>query len=148
MEHVFSVNSLDELSRVMPAAGGTVFTLGHTKPGDGGGGLFHWQTDSVDPPDSGTVVSCIDEKTGRWKRIDSGPINVRWFGALGDGSDATQALQAALDAAHEGGTVYIPSGVYSIKRSLKIPQGTTLYGDGFLTRLQFTGKEWTCCLAS
>ena len=56
MEHVYSVKSISELKEVMPESGGSVFVTGHTRPGDGGGGLFHWITDSSAPPDDGIVV--------------------------------------------------------------------------------------------
>jgi hypothetical protein len=148
MEHVFSVGTIKELSQAMPESGTTVFVLGHSIVGDGGGGMFHWQKDSLAEPDFGTVVANIDTNHGRWKRLDSGSVNVRWFGAKGDGSDATLAIQRALNAAKLGGSVYIPSGIYSITKPLKIYQGTALHGDGLFTRLHYSGKENTGCICS
>src|SRR5690554_1321004 len=45
------------------------------------------------------------------KRVYSGPIDVKWFGALGDGStDDTVAIQAAIDF----GSIVFPSGTYMV----------------------------------
>lgn len=65
----------------------------------------------------------------------SGPgvVNVKDFGALGDGLNADgYAIQAAIEAA-EGGIVFLPKGTYRITETVVIPpevKGTTLYGTG------------------
>jgi hypothetical protein len=70
-------------------------------------------------------------------------INVADLGAAGDGSDATQAIQAAINTASANGdTVYIPAGTYGISETLTITNtmGVRLVGDGVLaTRLQPSG---------
>ena len=58
-------------------------------------------------------------------------INVRNFGALGDGkTDDTAAFQKALDAAAKvgGGVVYAPLGNYFFAGHLNIPKAVTLAG--------------------
>ncbi|WP_420175421.1 glycosyl hydrolase family 28-related protein [Luteococcus sp. OSA5] len=52
--------------------------------------------------------------------------SVREFGATGDGStDDTEAIQRAVEAAGEGGTVYFPLGTYRISAPLRgLPQQT------------------------
>lgn len=58
-------------------------------------------------------------------------INVRNFGALGDGkTDDTAAFQKALDAAAKvgGGVVYAPIGNYFFAGHLNIPKAVTLAG--------------------
>jgi len=60
---------------------------------------------------------------------DLGILNVRDFGAVGDGvTDDAAAIQAALDAANAAGgaEVFIPDGVYAIKTSLRIYPYTRL----------------------
>ena len=44
----------------------------------------------------------------------AGPLNVRDYGARGDGSNVTAAFRSAIAAAKAagGGTVYVPPGVY------------------------------------
>lgn len=57
-------------------------------------------------------------------------INVRDYGATGDGvTDDTVAVQAAIDAAPNGGGVVFPRGIYKVS-SLKVrAHGVTLSGD-------------------
>lgn len=74
-----------------------------------------------------------------YSMIEAAPVNVRDFGAVGDGvADDTFALQSALDAvfSNNGGTLRIPAGTYKITADL-VPQinGTTsrffrIIGDG------------------
>lgn len=65
-------------------------------------------------------------------------LNVKNFGALGDGiSDDSQSIQSAMDDAN-GGWVYFPKGIYLIRKSLVfrnelgVPRlaGLKIYGDG------------------
>lgn len=57
-------------------------------------------------------------------------LNVKDFGAIGDGvTDDTAPIQAALDAAGAG-RVRFPSGEYLVT-SLTVPSGCNLTGDGF-----------------
>jgi|SRR5271157_847873 len=60
-------------------------------------------------------------------------VNVRAFGARGDGvSDDTAAVQAAFDAVDGGsGAVFFPPGVYSVSSTLPVPSNTRLYGAGY-----------------
>jgi len=60
-----------------------------------------------------------------------GALNVRDFGAVGDGqADDTAAFQSTLDqcAAAGGGIVYAPTGRYRIATHLTIPRAVTLEG--------------------
>lgn len=57
-------------------------------------------------------------------------INVKDYGAIGDGvADDTAALNAALLAA-TGGTLYIPEGTYLTSLGLRIPSNTRVTGAG------------------
>ncbi len=99
-----------------------VVAKGCVRPGDGGGGVFYWALDSSVTDDGGTII--VPHGTvgspganGCWKRIYSGPFNVRWFGAVADGTDAAQAFTLAIQAAlagREGGAVFVPAGKYQI----------------------------------
>lgn len=59
-------------------------------------------------------------------------INVRDYGAVGNGSDETAALNAALAAAAPGATVVFPKPTtyYSINAALTVPTGVTVVGGG------------------
>lgn len=52
-------------------------------------------------------------------------VNVKWFGAKGDGStDDTAAIQAAIDVLPGGGgTVSLPGGTYNISSAIRIGDG-------------------------
>ena len=81
---------------------------GFYAPGDGGGGIFVWIPTAITTPDGGITINNANDTAGHFKRIYSGPLNVRWFGAKGDGvTDDTAAVHAARDAA-KSGTIYFP----------------------------------------
>jgi hypothetical protein len=58
-------------------------------------------------------------------------IDIRDYGTVGDGeTDDTTAIQAAIDAAGTGGSVYIPHGRYKIGDSLLITNPIKIFGSG------------------
>ena len=71
-------------------------------------------------------------------------FNISIFGAVSDGAtDNTQSIQSAIDAATlKGGKVYIPSGQWLVKGSVKVKQGVSLVGsnEGPLSPYQLTGS--------
>jgi len=82
-----------------------------TTEGDGGGGTWRYDAGSSATVNGGTVLAA-DDAVGRWLRVYSGPLNVKWFGAKGDNTtDDTTAAQAAITAATNG-ALYFPTGTY------------------------------------
>jgi hypothetical protein len=67
-----------------------------------------------------------------YSMIVGAPINVADYGALGDGTtDASTAINAALNACPEYGTVVFPSGTYIINATVTIPKNNiTIDGQG------------------
>lgn len=99
---------------VSSSAGPVLVTSGRTSAGDGGGGTWAWDPTSTDSDDGALSVAVTGVTTGRWKRQYTGPIDVRWFGAVGDGvTDDTAAITSAIQQA-ENGEVYIPPGTYAV----------------------------------
>jgi len=99
-------------------------------------GLHDLRTSNLpsDPPIKTPLLS-HDGTNLRWKTTIE--INVRDYGALGDGvTDDTVAVQAAVDATGSGLVVF-PSGVFMV-RGIKVRnKGTALRGDGrFGTRIK------------
>lgn len=107
------------------------------------GGTFNFFTAGT--PDDGIVFAAnplIPGGPGFWYRdiTNAEGYNVKWYGALGNGgtsNDDQPAIQAAIDAAHltygttnEGGVVFVPSGVYFIKKTLDLPMGVHFKGAG------------------
>lgn len=82
----------------------------------------------------GTILfNEIDEKIVR--RVFSGPVNVKWFNAKGDGvTDDTEAVQKAINACQiygiGYGTLYFPTGVYRVDELTISPsnQAGNLFG--------------------
>lgn len=88
----------------------------------------------TDPPLKTPILS-NDGTNLVWKT--SIEINVRDYGAVGDGAtDDTAAIQAAINAAGSGLVVF-PSGVFMVRTLVVRNKGTALRGDGrFGTRIK------------
>jgi len=84
------------------------------------GGVFTYNSNAVH--NDGTVL-------GHCERQYSDNIDVKWFGAKGDGiTDDTNAIQNAIDT---GFNVYLPEGTYIISDEiLIITEEQKIYGDG------------------
>lgn len=87
---------------------------------DGGDGTFYWDDSSIETANNGTIFDTTFSPaplTGRWKRIYSPPVDVRWFGAKGDGvTYATDSINNAIDWASSTNedTVIITGGTFLI----------------------------------
>jgi hypothetical protein len=67
-------------------------------------------------------------------------INVKDYGAKGDGvTDDTTAIQAAIDAAGVGASVFLPDGRWKISSALNIEKPISFSGNGFNTLIENTG---------
>jgi hypothetical protein len=82
------------------------------------------------PPTSGSSTSRMSDLTAK-----SPVIDVRTYGARGDGSDDTTAIQKALNASS---SVYFPRGNYRISSPILINSGQHLYGDGSQSKIYTT----------
>src|SRR3989339_895644 len=106
-----------------------VTVLGYYSAGDGGGGDFYFDAGSVDVDNGGTIIQSSVDATGRWKRIlNKGSVNVKWFGAKGDGvTDDTVAIQTAFTfvSSFPEKAIYFSAGVYSVSSTIS-----------------FTGASW------
>jgi hypothetical protein len=133
---------------------GSIQLLGFHTKGDGGGGVFYWDATKdksehnggtiIDPSIAGLVANWEYTQNlyfspaaigqGCWVREYSGAVDVKWFGAKGDGvADDTNSIQKTLNTAK---TSYIPSGNYNIKgNTLEVDSDKTIYGDGDLSKI-------------
>jgi hypothetical protein len=104
-------------------------TISGERTGDGGdgiAGIFARDHGDVSSPDnSGTII--VDDQGSRWKRIYVGEVNVRWFGAKGDGkTDDTAAFKQCISAARK---IYLPPGTYLTNF------GESAYNPAYITHL-------------
>ncbi|MGO4289705.1 phage tailspike polysaccharide lyase family protein [Chitinophaga sp. RAB17] len=118
---IVNINALRSIA--VPQLNEAYNVLGHSVAGDGGGGVFYWDSTDVSSPDNdGTIISSINTN-GRWKRIfDGSVVNAKWFGARGDGiSDDTGALSRAFKY-----NVFIPEGRYKITSTIIVTNNIIL----------------------
>lgn len=131
-----------------------VRVAGYSAPGDGGGGTFWWRPES-DASENGGTVLAGERPDGRWHRdVDDGVLNVKWFGARGDGeADDTDAIVRAIAVATDcergqGGrasaVVYFPAGTYYTYRQITIDRGpVTLQGVHALSSvIRYMGEDF------
>ena len=132
--NVVSVTALKLLGSAM-SDNDSIEVLGYYTEGDGGGGTFFWDASSTETDDGGTIIQATGVTTGRWIRVYSGPINVKWLGAKGDGVvvagvyTGTDDSDAILNAIYNFLDVYIPAGIYIMNETIDL--GT--YGRNSMT---------------
>lgn len=122
-----------------------VIARGYWAASDGGGGIFQWDSSSESMDDGGIIVCPTDHTTsGRWRRLFSGAINVRWFGAVGNGTtDDLDAFNRALTAHGTppmGHRIFVPPGTYRLSAPLNLTRVVVIEGA--------TGGEWSVGAAS
>lgn len=113
--------------------------MGRYAPDDGGGGEYYWNGTSTTTTNGGMVLK-PNNANGRWiGRSTGGEINVKRFGAKGDGTtDDTSAIQDAINYAQTAGnigTVYIPNATFRVS-NLTVLRGTKIRGAGWNSRLK------------
>jgi hypothetical protein len=131
--NVTQVDSISSLRLIVPTVADACAIVEHWHDAgqlppyttDGGGGIFWWTSDTSTADDGGTIIAKNTGRTGCWKRLYSGPVNVRWFGATGNGTiDDSGAIAAAITAAvtatPQSPSVYLPPGTYAVSSSIEI----------------------------
>jgi hypothetical protein len=122
---VTSIAALAALPLTSPMA--PVLVLGYSSPGDGGGGVFYWDT-SAGSADGGIIVASTTSSSGKWHRVSDNTqwVNPRWFGCKCDGTtDDTAAFQAALNAAvAQGMELVIPQGRLRLTSAVSTATGS------------------------
>ena len=89
------------------------------------GGVFNYDGAQSGVNNGGTIFD-------GWVRQYDGAVNVKWFGAVGDGvTDDTTVIQNTITyASISGGSVYVPKGTYPAT-SLQMVSNVNMYGDGY-----------------
>jgi hypothetical protein len=122
----------------------SALVTGRVTENDGGGGVFFYDGASAVATNLGTVFKPA-ATTGRWLRQYSGALNVRWFGAVGDGvaddySSITNALGTSSGSSPVKG-IYIPDGTYNTSGQILVTtEGMSIKGESpEKTVIQYTG---------
>jgi hypothetical protein len=124
VKHV--VGSIAQLRAVLKTQYAEAFSTGYYAQGDGGGGTYYYDSsDTTSTDNGGTVIVASDG--GRWKLANTaGSLNVKQFGAKGDGTtDDTAAIQAAINALTNGGEVLFPQATYKVSSTISIGNGSS-----------------------
>ncbi len=123
---VYTIETIEEFTTV-PSWFNTVIVKDINR-----GGTFVAKTNVDIDPNTGSVYTVnggtVFAKSGGgfWVRQYSGAVNVKWFGAKGDGvTDDTVAIQRALNSSS---MIFIPAGTYKINNELQINPNSKLYG--------------------
>ena len=129
-QYSVSVNSISALrSLTVPANNTAVNVTGYYAAADGGGGVFIYVSGAsvgtyVD--NGGTIITPTggNGSAAYLRVVPTGPINVRWFGAKGDGStnDRTALLAANTYASSLNTSNYFPYGTYVTSLGLPLTQ--------------------------
>jgi len=107
---------------------------GYYAKGDGAGGLFIWDSTTIKAnANAGTIidpsVSLANQGTGVgtgcWIKQYSGIVNIKWFGAVGDGT--TNDTDSFVKAVNEG-SIFIPKGDYVIGEVV-VPEDCSIIGE-------------------
>lgn len=107
---------------------------GYYVPGDGGGGMFYWNSTSTAADDGGvTILPTGHVGAGRWKRIYEDYAIIEAFGAKGDGvTDDSAAFTAS--AVH--GFIVLRGGTdYHITSNVSLPDGCRVRASGSTTAI-------------
>ena len=101
------------------------------------GNWYYDEADTTSADNTGTILVTADGK--RVKRVLSGHVSVKWFGAEGDGViDDTATIQKAVTfSCNNKYRLYIPTGNYLINSSfISVTGAVHIFGDGCASSTQ------------
>lgn len=126
--NLYTVENIAELKTIEGVDSAYVIVRGYYVDGDGGGGDFFWNDSSTETDNAGTIIQTTGITIGRWIRTNYDILNVKYFGAKGDGSsnDST-SIQTAI-ATNIQGKLLFPPGTY--KCNITVNNNTRIVGSG------------------
>jgi len=140
-------DTIKGMSDITPNDGDVVMVKGYHTVNDGGGGLFVYSSNEPKSNhNGGTVIdsskafpddwtnkdeliawfNSSNTTNGCWKRIFDRGVNVKWFGAIGDGS--TDNIFPIKNAILSSNIVIIDKGDFYLSETLNIKKPVTLTG--------------------
>jgi hypothetical protein len=117
---VCTVPSIQALRALVPLNGDGAMVMGYYSVQDGGEGFFYYDAASTGTDNGGTIIAPYSGN-GRWLRSSKGQLNVKHFGAKGDGvADDTTAIRNTVLYAYQNGfiPVFFPAGTYKISDTI------------------------------
>jgi len=115
--------------RAMTEKPDTVYVTGYHTAGDGAfGSHFFKRVDSAGTDNTGTIVVPNGVTAYYYALQYEGAVNVKWFGAKGDGvADDTLAIQSAIDTTNIGNSlIFSDSLIYLLSTKLFIHKSITV----------------------
>lgn len=132
--------NVEALKSVRPVDGTMAVTGGYYLPNDGGGATYIYNSSSTATDNGGKVhLPTVGSGAGRWILANLGDVNLRQFGAKGDGvTDDTVALNAAIAYArsftgaigNNRRPVRMGVGDYLVSSQIVLPNESFLIGEG------------------
>ncbi len=92
---------------------------------------YLWDLNSVELDNGGSIIAVDGVDKGRWKARLSLDLNVRHFGAKGDGiKNDSPSFQNALDFLNQigGGVLHVPSGQFLLKDPIRLYKKVSIAG--------------------
>lgn len=138
-----TVDTLSDLRSISYPAN-TVWASGYHAKNDGsfGSHIFRLKGVKITETDNGgtVIIATIGSVDYVYELQYDGAVNVRFFGAKGDGAtDDTVAIQNALNT---NLNVFIPGGAYKTTSPLEVPVLTSFYGEDNKTVIKPTYSSW------
>jgi len=145
MSKVKSVDTLADLVSLTHTPP-TIWVSGYHTKGDGafGSHIYEWDSTSIEAHNGGTVIKLDSIDNGRYKLRYDDSVNVKWFGAKGDGvTDDTIAIQKAInisDIAITDGT-YLCSSVSANMRNIAGTSNVVLKANSSATEVLIVSHD-------
>jgi hypothetical protein len=115
--------------KALTTAYSIVVVLGYYVKYDGGGGTFYWDSTSTTSDDAGyTIIPDSAPSAGRYIRQHDSDVNVRFFGAKGNGSydDKTAFTKTVAYAAAKTLNVLVPQGLFVLSDTVNMSTVQTI----------------------
>lgn len=143
--HYTATSTVDTMTALKAAGNtyGAMVMLGYNSAGDGGAGIFRWDSASAAADNGGTIIQpAALPATGRWIRVGWSDLTPHHWGAYGDNAtnDAT-ALQSAIDylSSVGGGTLTcLPGKTYKLNTAPIVKDRVILDLNGATLRCTLT----------
>ena len=110
---------------------GQIFDVsGYYSNGDGGGGFFWYDSSDVTSVDNGGTLIVSNSGGNRYKRIIDSELNLKMFGATGDGvTDDTTSINNAISfwlAQSNVGSIFFQKGIYLVTAPIVVKPNKTI----------------------